>query len=72
MSKITKRGFSPDELVLVGIDPSKRVVLNSGGPLMKLETTEGGRGVCSWEDEDGKHFDVFPIACLSRLVPLEA
>lgn len=53
---------------LIKVDLRDYVVLNSGGPLLKLECIEGDNAVVSWEE--GRR--IIPVACLSRLVPLKA
>lgn len=70
--KLHRGQFRADELVeVVHKNP---VILNSGGPIMELEAVEDGpdgeRAVCSWDH--GKSRSIFPVACLSRPVPLEA
>ena len=63
---VRRESFHPDELVLVP-EPANPVVLGSGGPIMDLVATEGDRGLCQWEADDGttqRH--MFPLACLYR------
>ncbi len=57
------------ETDLEKIERKNPVVLNSGGPVMEVETVEGNRALCRWEVNNKLARAVFPVACLSRLVP---
>jgi len=46
------------------------VILNSGGPIMNLETIEGENAVASWDDRGKVERSMFSVVCLSALVPL--
>lgn len=50
--------------------PIKHVILNSGGPLLNLETVEGDNAIVSWDDDGQLQRRMFPVACLSLLVPM--
>jgi hypothetical protein len=48
------------------------VVLNSGGDVMELVCIEGDNAIVEWENQSReKKQRLIPVACLSRLVPLE-
>lgn len=68
MSNLRRGVFWPDELVK--LNPADYVVLNSGGPLLRLECIEGENAVVSWMDGDAEQRRMVPTACLSRLAPL--
>lgn len=66
MSEIKRCVFDTDELVKVP-EPSTPVVLKSGGPIMELESVEGGSAMCRWTGLDGKLCRVvLPLVCLYR------
>lgn len=48
---------------------AENVVLNSGGPLMVIESIEDGRALCRWTADGKIARGVFPLACLSRPCP---
>lgn len=67
---VQTKSFGVNELVKIKTPPNGWVVLNSGGPLMQVIYEEDGNATVELTDPDGViRRDVFPIACLSRLVP---
>jgi len=66
------RHNSFDESALKLVSDKYNIVLNSGGPLMKIVTIEGDNALCSWNEGTAKDtIGLFPIACLSKLAPLD-
>ncbi len=49
----------------------QRVVLNSGGPIMQVETVEGDNAIVSWKDDEGiGQRAMLSTACLSEVIRL--
>lgn len=62
--------FNSDDLEEVS---GKFVVLNTGSPLMTVETIEGDQALCNCEGHDGKIQRILlPIVCLSFLTPFKS